>query len=196
MATAACDQVAERGIALPLLLYQNRNLMAFVSEVVIERVLDTLATTPPDRYEVLVVSFAEAQPVLAGWLVSDSFDILTEAEREYLLYLALIVWKAALEAQEVLPRVDEARISELEEHNWTILNSTQGKTFRDRLTPFFEAYPQEDLLAFVEDALAIDEFSEQEELPEQVVTREGREPLFIGLKTMIDALLVAPPTKG
>ncbi len=172
--------------------------MPFVSEDVIEKVLDTLEGASPERYQALVAAFAEAQPVLVGWLVSETFDILTEAERAYLLYLALVIWKAAMEVHEELPPVDEARIGELEERNWAILNESPSGSFRHRLDPFFEDYPQEDLLAFVEDALVLDEADEMEGQPDElVVTREGREPLFIGLKTAIDALLSTPEaTKG
>ncbi len=168
--------------------------MPFVPDSAIEHVLEALEHTPPERYEALTVAFAEAQPALAAWLVSDTFDILTEAEREYLLYLALVIWKAATEVAGELPVADAARIGELEERNWAVLNETKAGSFRQRLDPFFENYPQEDLLAFVEDALAIDEES-NEDAPELEVTREGREPLFIALKTMIDALLVAPATR-
>ncbi len=168
--------------------------MPFVPESAIGQVLEALAHTPPERYEALTVAFADAQPVLAGWLVSDTFDILTEAEREYLLYLALVIWKAATEVAGELPVADEALIGELEERNWAMLNATKAGPFRQRLDPFFEKYPQEDLLAFVEDALAIEEESD-EDAPELEVTREGREPLFIALKTVIDALLVAPATR-
>lgn len=166
--------------------------MPFVSEDAIEKVLDALAEASPDRYQALVASFAEAQPALVGWLVSESFDILTEAERAYLLYLALVIWKAAVEVHGALPPAAEAHIGDLEEHNWALLNESQGGPFHRRLDLFFEGYLQEDLLAFVEDALTLDETETPTDEP--VVTREGREVLFIGLKTAIDALLGIPPT--
>ena len=53
-----------------------------------------------------------------------------------------------------------------------------AKKFRERLDVFFQDYFQEDLLAFVEDSL-----SEEEE---EMVTKIGREPMFVALKTIID----------
>ena len=45
---------------------------------------------------------------------------------------------------------------------------------------FFEDYAQEDMLAFVEDNLVEDEDS--------TITKEGREPIFVALKSVIDVL--------
>ena len=45
---------------------------------------------------------------------------------------------------------------------------------------FFENYQQEDLLAFVEDSLIDDE--------DEIVTKVGREPMFVALKSIIDCL--------
>jgi hypothetical protein len=61
-------------------------------------------------------------------------------------------------------------------------NST-GKQFSDRLNPFFEGYPQEDLLAFAEEAVTEDEGE-----PDGIIGKEAREPIFVALKTMIDVL--------
>ena len=46
-----------------------------------------------------------------------------------------------------------------------------------------EQTEQEDLLAFAEDAVL-----EEEDDPEALVTKEGREPIFVALKTMVDVL--------
>jgi hypothetical protein len=63
-----------------------------------------------------------------------------------------------------------------------MLEPVKSKPFQHKADVFFKDYPQEDLLAFVEDALADDEDSE--------VTKEGREPMFVALKTIIDVFCV------
>ena len=55
-----------------------------------------------------------------------------------------------------------------------------SRKFNEKIDPFFKDYPQEDLLAFVEDSLVQDEDSE--------ITNEGRDYIFIALKTIIDSL--------
>ena len=60
-----------------------------------------------------------------------------------------------------------------------IINEVTSKQFRDRLNVFFEKTSQEDLLAFIEDSLLEEE--------EELVTKVGREPMFIALKSIIDS---------
>ena len=64
-----------------------------------------------------------------------------------------------------------------------MLENNTAKKFRDRLDPFFENTQQEDLVAFAEDAV-----TEDLDDPESLVTKEGREPIFVALATMIDVL--------
>jgi len=82
-----------------------------------------------------------------------------------------------------LEAVSEDQIGEAEEKNYEMLELSAGKKFRDRLDPFFENSDQEDLIAFAEEAVL-----EDEDDPESLVTKEGREPIFIALKTMVDVL--------
>ncbi|HMN89044.1 MAG TPA: hypothetical protein PKE68_03425 [Saprospiraceae bacterium] len=52
----------------------------------------------------------------------------------------------------------------------------------DRLNVFFDQYLQEDLLAFIEEALADDD-------DDPIVTKEAREGMFVVLKTLTDCLI-------
>lgn len=158
--------------------------MKFVSETVIDQVIDTLENYSDDQYERAMSDFSEAQPVIFSWLFSDQFDLLSEDEKGYLQYLALICWLSIVEVNgDDLPEVSEEQLGTAEEVNYEIMENSTGKTMRDRLTVFFEGTPQEDLLAFAEDAVL-----EEEDDPESLVTRDGREPIFLALKTMVDVL--------
>ena len=107
----------------------------------------------------------------------------TQKENEYILYLILVIWKALGLSGERVPDVTELQLSQAEGHNWERLQGVKAKGFHERLNVFFDNYPQEDLLAFVEDALAEEE---EEEMP--LVTKEGREAIFVSLKSAIDCL--------
>jgi len=157
--------------------------MKFVSEDIIDAVIEELETYSDEQYEQKMEAFAEAQPVLFAWLFSEHFDLLHEDEKGYLQYLALITWNAAVKVNGPLEAVSEDQIGEAEEKNYEMLELSAGKKFRDRLDPFFENSDQEDLIAFAEEAVL-----EDEEDPESLVTKEGREPIFIALKTMVDVL--------
>ncbi len=160
--------------------------MKFVSEEVIDRVIEQLEGYADEQYEQRMEAFAEAQPVVVAWLFSDQFDLLNEDEKGYLQYLALITWSANQEVNGPLGAVSEEEIGQAEEANYALLEATKAQDFRDRLNAFFEGSDQEDLLAFAEEAVL-----EDEDEPEALVTKEGREPIFIALKTLVDVLTAA-----
>ncbi len=154
-----------------------------ISADTIDRVIDELDNLSEDQYDQRMRAFAESQPMLLAWLDTESFDLLTEDEKGYLEYLALIIWSAVQKGGGSPEPAEEEAIGEAEEANYGIMEQSAGQPFRDRLDPFFEGYAQEDLLSFAEEAVL-----EDEEDPESLVTKEGREVIFVSLKTVIDVL--------
>jgi hypothetical protein len=157
--------------------------MKFVSENIIDAIIEELENLPDEHYEQRMEAFAEAQPVLFAWLFSGNFDLLNDDEKGYLQYLALIAWLSIVQANGAGEPVSEEQIGLAEEKNYEALEGSTAKKFRDRLNVFFENTPQEDLLAFAEEAVL-----EDEDDPEALVTKEGREPIFVALKTLVDVL--------
>ena len=152
----------------------------FISEDMIDAVVLKLETAD---FEQEVAIFGEKQPVLLGYVLSEDFELLTNEEREWLLYLVLVLYQAIESGDKKIDPLSKNDLEAAEEANWSRLETVTAKHFRDRMTPFFEGYPQEDLLAFVEDSL-----TEDEEDTENFLTKEGREPMFVALKSVIDAL--------
>ena len=150
--------------------------MAFVDENIIDEVIDQLELEE-GAYELAVREMEEAQPVLSAYFWSENFELFTADERAYLQYLALIIWKAYITVNGSSVKISEEQISEAEEQNWARLEEVKSPVFRERAGIYF----QEDLLAFAEDALLDDD-------EDAIVTKEGREPLFVTLKTVIDLL--------
>lgn len=155
----------------------------FISEKIIDNITKSL-DNEENSYDEAIGDMQAKQPILFSYLLSESFKLLLEEEKEYLLYLALVIWKAVDLEVAALPLLDSEKIEEVEEKNWTLFNETKARKFNEKLDVFFDKYPQEDLLAFVEDALVDDDDEDA------FVTKEGKELLFIGLKTTIDALCV------
>jgi len=156
----------------------------FIPESVIEEIAGQLEKET-GKYERLVAEFNAKQPVILSFLLSENFDVLTPDEREFMLWLALVIWQSVEKTSPELPFITQEQLGEAEELNWEKLNAVLGKRFREQLDVFFENYPQEDLLAFVEDALALED---QKEEGAFVLTKECREPIFMGLKAIIDVL--------
>ncbi len=153
--------------------------MKFVSEKTIDAVINQLDGLSDDAYEARVQLLADRQPVAVAWLYGESFDLLTDDEKGYMQYLALIVHESFIKTNPDVDMISEEEIGEAEEKNYTILEAQNAPKFRDRMSAFFENHPQEDLLALVEDGLLEDE---------ELITKEGREPIFVALKTFIDCL--------
>lgn len=152
--------------------------MDFISENIIEKVAEEIGASE-ENFSDALQNLHEEQPILAAYIFSENFDLLTQAEKEYFLFLFLVLYFSIKKENELaLETIDEETISKTEENNWTMLSEVKAKKFRERMDVFFKDYPQEDLLAFVEDALTGDE--------EEIVTKVGREPMFVALKSMID----------
>ena len=156
--------------------------MQAVTEPIIDAVLDDFEEGKWTVEE--VIASWENQPILLGYFLSETFDVLTDEEKPYMLYLAAAIWMAINRVRPVLDPIGQDELDEQEELNWEILNESSSPRFQDRLDPFFDKTDQEDLLAFIEDSLVLDD-SEDDEWK---LTKEGREPIFIGLKTMVDCL--------
>ena len=151
-----------------------------VPESVIEEVINHF-----DQEEVEYVNalaeILESQPALLAFLNHESLDILMEDEKDILWYIVLILYTSIEKSGRKMEDISDQILNENEEKNWELLLQQPKGPFRDRLTPFFENYAQEDLLAFVEDTLELDD--------ESPITTVGREVIFISSKSIIDTLL-------
>ncbi len=150
-----------------------------ITEQQIDQIFDKLDTSE-EWYDELLQDMQVEQPSLLAYLVAEQFDILTMEEKDFMLYLALVIWQSVREVRGDLAPVSETKLGEAEEANWAIFEVTKTKSFRAQLDAFYEQSKQEDLIALVEDALVDD--------GDDLVTKEGREPMFVALKTLIDVL--------
>lgn len=156
--------------------------MKFVSEDIIEQVI-------ADTENSEVLSEVEQRwlsdyPAITSYFQQDSFSLLTESEVAYLKYIIGVVFLSWEKANgSINPSINPKRIEEIEEANWQKLHGAKAKTFRERLDAFFDGYPQEDLLAFVEDSLQEDE--------DQLVTGAARDIVFICASTLLDTIISA-----
>ena len=155
--------------------------MDFISENIIESVAEEIGASE-ENFRDALLEFNTEQPLLTAYIFSENFDLLTQAEKEYFLFLVLVIFFSVKNKRGELESIAAETIGKAEENNWTLLSEVKSKKFRERMDIFFEGYDQEDLLAFVEDSLSEDE--------EEIVTKVGREPMFVALKSIIDCLCV------
>lgn len=152
--------------------------MKFISEEIIDRIAEEIGGSE-DAFKEATIDLSMEQPNIAAYIFSDNFDLFTADEKQYFLFLVLVVFKSIKSETENLPRTSAADLGKFEEKNWLLINEVTSKQFRDRLDVFFENTSQEDLLAFLEDSLLEEE--------EELVTKVGREPMFVALKSIIDS---------
>ena len=117
---------------------------------------DTLAQLDDEAsVETAMVAFARQQTPFLQYLRTDGFDLLTDDERDYLLYLALVVYRAfAAESPEAEPPVVSGEdLESLDERAWTWMEAGANQPLHKRLDAFFDNVDQEELLAFAEDSL-------------------------------------------
>jgi hypothetical protein len=152
-----------------------------IEERIIDSAVDYLESRE-DEFEALVADFGESQPALLAYIMSESTDVLTSYEKEYLLFLALTVWKSfELDGQgAVLKQIDPLVIEEKEEVFWGWMTESKERAFGDKINPFFEATDEEDLFAFLEDALELED--------NEWLTVQGREAIFVFMATLIESL--------
>ena len=152
--------------------------MTLVSENTIDAVVESLETAD---FEAEVAVLGDEQPALLAYVMSEEFELLTQDERELMLYIIIVLWRSVERHNgAALDPLSINALEDAEERNWERLDTVTLKHFRDRMTVFFDDYGQEDLLAFVEDTLVEDDDS--------IVTKEGREPMFVALKSVIDII--------
>jgi hypothetical protein len=150
-----------------------------IKEATIERVLTRLESGADD-FALEIQDFAQSQPELMSYLTNEEIEAFTDAERELLLFGAVVIYQSVADERTEPDPVSGNAISIAEEANYELIGEGKGD-FRQRVTPAFEQSPEEELLACVEDMLV-------GEAEEEGITREAREPLFITLKTVVDVL--------
>ena len=157
----------------------------FVGEKVIEDIIEYL--DDDNNFDALEQRWENDYPAIGDYLQQDSFSLLKPEERAYvhvMVGILFLSWEKVngTVSEDLDPRV----IEKLEEANWEKFHKSKARGFRDKLTPFFEGSPQEDLLAFIEDSIEDDE--------DQMVTGAARDIIFICAVTVLDTLMEVPTT--
>ncbi len=161
-----------------------------IKEATIDQTLE-LFESEQIGYDQAIERFIGDQPMLFSYLISETEGIFTEEEQDFAVYLAIIIYHSVIKEQSgELPKITEEDIADAEEDNWAVMSEAPEGIFREKLDAFFENTAQEDLLAFVEDALSTG--GETEHGQDFKLTPIGLEPMFVILKTVIDVLTAEP----
>jgi hypothetical protein len=152
--------------------------MQFISESII----DTLIERYEDEKNYLddFATLINEQPDVRSWLDQENYSLLSKEELVLLEYLSCIIYFSCKKGLNTTLVIPGKILDKWEEDNWDVFNTTNVKNFSKILDVFFEKYPQEDLLALVEDSIQPDD--------DKVVTSVGSEIIFVACKSLIDTL--------
>lgn len=148
-----------------------------ITTVTIDEAIQWLEDHAPEGLQFWEECLA-THPALEAYLSQEEFVLLSAEEREFLVFVLTVVFKSV----GLIRPLEEERLIAWENHNWA--ENLDKLSLDARLDHYFKDYPQEDLLAFAEDAI----FDPDNDF----LTKEGRLPLFVVVKTIIDAMGEAP----
>ena len=152
--------------------------MVTIPESIINDIIDQYQDEV--KYLTDLKHLASEQPDLIAFIDQENYSLLTNDEIALLEYLTLVIYFSSMKMIEKTIQIQGKSLEAAEEDNWNTFNELTAKSFFNKLDSFFKDYPQEDLLALVEDSIQQDE--------DNIVTPVGREIIFVACKSIIDTL--------
>lgn len=152
--------------------------MVTIPESIINDIIDQYQDEV--KYLTDLKHLASEQPDLIAFIDQENYSLLTNDEIALLEYLTLVIYFSSMKMIEKTIQIQGKSLEVAEEDNWNKFNEITAKSFFNKLDSFFKDYPQEDLLALVEDSIQQDE--------DNIVTPVGREIIFVACKSIIDTI--------
>ena len=152
--------------------------MTIITENIIDGLMDKYENEA--AYLEDLKKMAEQQQDLVAFIEQENYTLCTVDEVALIEYLTVIIYSGSQSVTNKKLFITGKQLEKCEEENWDIFNATNTKNFAKILDRFFENFPQEDLLALVEDSLQPEDDS--------IVTPVGREIIFVACKSIIDSI--------
>lgn len=143
-----------------------------IQEATIEKEIEIVSGKVDEN----ILDFVSEEKAFTGYLLGEDFHLLTEAEKETMLFIHLVIFRS-INAEEKAVDFDAEVFQEIEDKNWEAFNE-KGKTWKEKMDIMFENYKEEELLAFAEDMLNDESISDL-----------GKELIFITAKSYIETKL-------
>lgn len=152
--------------------------MIFVSEETIDLYIERFQYE--EEYTKELESLRNENEILLQFIDTSRIELLTDEEGSLLEFMAVVMYHACKDKIGKAPSITGNVLEEMEEKNWEIWNEHIKSSIKAVFDVFFIDYPQEDLLAFVEDSLQQDE--------DWPVSTAGIELITVIAKSIIDTL--------
>lgn len=161
-----------------------------ISSHIVENTWKEVGGMEPWQVPELVNKMGKQQPVILAYTLAVDNDVFNQAERELLLYLALVVWRIMSKGDTPLRNITEDILERAENANLKMLEYFE----KESDAGFFEAaelmiknYNQPEVLRYILDAVMEEECDVMgEDFEENLVRDENKGLMIIHLKTIID----------
>ncbi len=154
-----------------------------ISSDIVEKIWKKAGGISPEKGPEMIKRMSKQQPLILAYLMSTGDDVLSQEERELLLYLGVDVWQIMFQGTTQLPKVTEKVLDEIEDSNMKMLEYLEDESeggFIDTVEKIINNYNQREVLRYVVEAIM--------EEPEEgsMIGDENTGIMMIYLKTVID----------
>lgn len=143
-----------------------------IQEATIEKEIELVSGNVDEN----ILDFVSGEKEFTGYLLGEDFHLLTETEKETMLFIHLVIFRSMLR-EEKGTDFDPKIFQEIEDKNWEAFN-VKGKSWKEKMDAIFNSYYEEELLAFTEDMINDESISDL-----------ARELIFITAKSYIETKL-------
>ncbi len=172
--------------------------MKSVPVEIVEKTWHSASRWTPDQAQEIIGVLSKSQPILLSYLMDAGEDVLSGQERELLLYIGIVIWKAmSLETQN-LQGITEFTLEEAEVANLRMLEELEaaGESAGESIDMMLGGYNQSEVLRYAVEAVleGAEECLEGDvtgnENPSEYLPtpEENKGMLVLYLKTVIDCL--------
>jgi hypothetical protein len=154
----------------------------------IDKIAERVGAFEEDQTSEKLEEMGAKQPAVFAYILNENETYLfSQEEKAILYYMIIVIWEAVNEELDMPQRLGMKVIDEIQFDNWREiedLKHPQNQPLDDFFEPFIGTHPEAELLYFVCDGL------EEIEETEKIIAKDGFFPLYVMLKTVVDALTI------
>lgn len=118
----------------------------------VEKTWDKLQTLSFEQIDSLIEDFSTKQPYVLAYLMATGSEILTEEDRETLVFMGLTIWKVVSDHVTQIPEINDEVLDRNEQGNMDMLDYLAGEPeseFMNTVDLIMNRYSQGELLKFI-----------------------------------------------
>ena len=154
-----------------------------ISSDIVEKTWEKMGKMSPSKAPKMMNRMLKQQPIILNYLMASGDDIFNQEEREFLLYLGVVVWQIMSQGSTPIPEVSENVLDEVENLNIKILEHLEEESesgFIETVDEIMSRYNQTEVLRYVLEAIV------EEAKEGNLIRDEMTGVIFLHLKTVID----------